>query len=320
QMFAWFGTLNAKGDVATFEAEAKLEQFYAARNELFYNVKAAYYPLYEVDAEVKLQEANLTILETYKTLALSRFQQGKGTMVDVVRVNIMIDETKTTIGLLKEQRTALTSAFNRLLNRADDAAVTVTDTLTISDVAFSRDSVLNNPSIIALDKMKQATVAGQRVTKKESMPMIGLGFNYIVIGERTDMDMPDNGKDAYMPMVTVSLPIYRKKYKAMAREASLMGDVYDRKKEATVNELNAMYTMTTFEMTQARRMMALYSTQMEPTKQAIKPPLAALHNANADVEEILRMEQSLLTYKIKNIQAVVEYKTAEARLEYLLGR
>ncbi len=50
-------------------------------------------------------------------------------------------------------------------------------------------------------------------------PMIGLGVNYSVINKNEMSTSAMNGKDMIMPMVTVTLPIYRKKYKAMQTEA-----------------------------------------------------------------------------------------------------
>ena len=46
QMFPWFGTLKASGDVATLNAEAQYQVFLDARHKLYYQVAAAYYPLY----------------------------------------------------------------------------------------------------------------------------------------------------------------------------------------------------------------------------------------------------------------------------------
>ena len=70
QMFPWFGTLAAKGEMATLMAEAKYQVFLNARNELYYKVKAAWYPLYEVNRTLLLQEENRDILYNHSKLVL----------------------------------------------------------------------------------------------------------------------------------------------------------------------------------------------------------------------------------------------------------
>jgi hypothetical protein len=55
--------------------------------------------------------------------------------------------------------------------------------------------------------------------KKMSYPMLGVGLQYSVIGKRMDMGHAGlpvtemNGMDMIMPMVSISLPLYRSKYK-----------------------------------------------------------------------------------------------------------
>ena len=48
---------------------------------------------------------------------------------------------------------------------------------------------------------------------------LGLGLNYSLINKNEMSTSAMNGKDMIMPMVTVTLPIYRKKYNAMQTEA-----------------------------------------------------------------------------------------------------
>ena len=74
QMFPWFGTLKAQGDAATLMAEAKYQSFLDAKNKLYYEVSAAYFPLYELKEWIKIEENNIAILESYKTISNSKFR------------------------------------------------------------------------------------------------------------------------------------------------------------------------------------------------------------------------------------------------------
>ena len=50
--------------------------------------------------------------------------------------------------------------------------------------------------------------------------MIGFGLDYIPVEKRPNMDFADNGKDIFMPMVSLSLPIFNKKYKLKKSQLS----------------------------------------------------------------------------------------------------
>lgn len=84
QMFPWFGTLKAQGDAAALMAESKYQSFLDAKNKLYYEVSAAYFPLYELREWMKIEERNIAILESYKTISNSKFKNGNGTLVDVL--------------------------------------------------------------------------------------------------------------------------------------------------------------------------------------------------------------------------------------------
>ncbi|MEQ8241052.1 MAG: TolC family protein, partial [Cyclobacteriaceae bacterium] len=64
QMFPWFGTLKAQEDAATLMAEAKYQEFLDARNKLYYKVSASYYPLYELQKLISIEEENQRILSS----------------------------------------------------------------------------------------------------------------------------------------------------------------------------------------------------------------------------------------------------------------
>ena len=46
------------------------------------------------------------------------------------------------------------------------------------------------------------------------LPMIGVGLDYSIISKRDVPGLEMNGQDAIMPMLSVTFPIFRKKYNA----------------------------------------------------------------------------------------------------------
>ncbi len=319
QMFPWFGTLKEQKNVAALSAEVAYEVFRSQRNELMLNVKLAYYPLHELDESIRIIEENLKILETLKTLAISRFQNGQGKMSDALRVDIMTNEIETDISILKEKRKSLVITFNKLLNREEQADVVVEKQLEVINPTVSRDSLINNPGLVALRKKVLAAQAQERLAEKQSAPKLGLGVEYIITQKRPEMTFSDNGKDAYMAMFSVSLPIYRKKYQAAIKETQLMQTSFTQMQQQTENNLIAEYEMAMFELARIREQIVLYLKQVVQTKQIITLLTTAVSSNEADFEEILEMQQVLLKYEILEITARKEYQFAMAQLDYLIG-
>jgi outer membrane protein, heavy metal efflux system len=323
QMFPWFGTLAAKENAANLMAEASFQKYVDTKNEVFLNIKKMYAELYELNQMIQLEEKNLQILDTYRDLSLSKFKSGKGAMVDVVRIDIKRSESSTNIQLLKDQNQPLQIGFNSMLNRDINEIINIPDFLPVDDIEISmnRDSLFaTNPKLLQLEKQKASYEAQQIIAKKEGYPMIGLGVDYSIISKRNVPDLEMNGQDAIMPMVTLTLPIFRKKYKAAQKEAALMVQATTYEKQAVENNLQASYSMANYNLLKAKRLKDLYKNQLESTNQAIKLLLAAYSNSGTDFEEILSMNQDLLMLETATVTANKNEFTAQSQIDYLLSK
>ena len=329
QMFPWFGTLRAQGDVAALMAEAKYQSFLDARNKLYYQVAAAYYPLYELYQWQQIEKENIDLLQSFKTIANAKFKNGTGSMVDVLRVDIMLKDATTDLSILEVKERSLLTTFNKLLNRAENEAVAISDSLVIESFLpeeFRKDSLLiGNPVLDELELKIKASEAAEMAAVKQSLPKLGVGLDYIIVGKRTDLEPgmaapADNGKDAFMPMVSVGLPIYRKKYKAAVKEAQLMQENYSLQKLEYANTLTSGYEMTWFEIQQEQELLQLYDQQIQESNQALNLLISAYGNSGIEFEEVLRMQQQLLKYEKMKAAAIVQYQIAIARLNYLTAK
>lgn len=327
QMFPWFGTLKAMENEAARMAEVKLQAVQVAQNELAFKVKNAWYPLFELEEQIRIQRENLRILETDKELATIKFQHGQAPMVDAIRADIMIDEVKTEIALLELKRRPLEVAFNRLLDRDDSLPVSISGSLPepVAGAVASGDSLIaNNPVLAVFDKQIQAVAAEQAVAETMRKPMIGAGIQYMPLVKRKgsgEHDVPPNtGADMVMPMFSVTIPIWKKKYNAAVEERRLMQVMFADMKRDMANDLAAMYEMTIFEVEKSAQMVELLNLQMVKTQQAIDLMLAAYSNAGQDFEEILRLQQQLFRYRMEKVSEQTEYQLALVKLDYLTGK
>jgi cobalt-zinc-cadmium efflux system outer membrane protein len=323
QMFPWFGTLKAQEKASSFLAEAKFQEFLEARNHLYYQVAAAYYPLYEWQRFTAIEEENLKILEVYKDITTLKFQNGQGEMVDVLRVDIMLQDASTNLAILKGKKTALTSRFNQLLNQAENEKVVLPDSLFILKIPakYRKDSLLaSNPLIDLLSLKIQASKAREEAAIKQGLPQLGLGLDYVIIGERSDVQIAENGKDALMPMVSVSLPIFRKKHKAARKEAQLMQESFTLQKEEAENKLRFSYNLIWFKIQEQLELVKLSQGQIKASKQSLNLLYTAYANSGKDFEDVLRMQRQILKYQKMKVTALAEYHIVMAELEYVTAK
>lgn len=319
QMFPWFGTLEAKRDAAAAQAQVKFYDWLDAQNKLYFDIQKLYYELYELEERIAVLKDNLKYLDSYEALAEAKVSSGAGALADVVRVQLQRNELITNIKLLEDKRRPLQISFNKLLNRDDVETITLPDTLLLPVVDFLQDSLNANPRLTRLDAQHQALALQQQVIAKDRMPKIGAGLDYVVVQKRTDMDLPENGRDVLMPMVTVSLPIWRKKYDAMEQEVAMMQQATDASKENVRNQLASEWAQAQYDLSNAGQRIALFSKQVETTQTILDLLTTAYANSGKAFEEVLRTEQSLVQYRLLTEEARLSYLLAFAKMEYLIA-
>jgi cobalt-zinc-cadmium efflux system outer membrane protein len=323
QMFPWFGTLKTKEDAAALAAQARFEEFVDARNMLYYNVTASYYPLYKLSEWKLIEQENIEILKSYKKIATRNFENGKGTMTNVLRADIRLKDAITNLEILNKEEKPLLTTFNSLLNRPAGEKVTINEITMEGPVhcQFNKDSLLvQHPVLRKLDLMRQSSEAAEKAARKNGYPNLGIGLDYVAVGKRTDMQVENNGKDVIMPMVSVSIPIFRKKYKAAEKEAQLKQESLALQQEEVTNNLMSQYETTWFNINKQDQLISLYNNQIKETRQVLKLLTEAYAQTGKDFEEVLRMQQELLQYKKKKAAALTAYSTAVAKLEYVMGK
>jgi len=322
QMFPWLGTLNAQQEVFANMAKSKFEDFEAQKKVIFYQIKSVWYELYEIQQSIRIVEANLKILKSFESLATQKFETGsKSGMVDVLRTQMEIAELENKLLLMKDKYKLKTVVFNNGLNRDITTPILLPEEQQILSIIETKEQINNNISasnneLKSMDMKKEAFNASSVVANKQGLPMLGLGFNYFIIGDG-GMVSTNSGRDAFMPMVSLTIPIYRKKYNAQKREANFNVENIQSQIENKKNMLENELEMTWVQYDDANRRVELYHQQNLKAKQALEIIVSSYANSGKDFEEILRIQHMMLDYDLQIIQAIQEKNNAVSKIESL---
>ena len=267
QMLPWFGSITARENYVSSLADAKYEDIVIAKRKLITSVSQSYYNLYTNKAKQLVLTENIKLLETYETLALTSVEVGKASAVDVLRLQMRQNEMQQLKDVLQQQFLAEQTNLNNLLNRDDAMSVQLIDELIIpsEDVEINLGELALHPELLKYDKLYKSVEQSELLNQKESSPMIGFGLDYIPVSERTDMNLIDNGKDIVMPMVSVSIPIFNKKYKSISKQNELQQQEINYQKQERLNSLETLLDKAIKERISAR---ISYVTQTKNLKQA----------------------------------------------------
>jgi outer membrane protein TolC len=322
-MFPWFGTLKAEGDVAALQAESLFQSFIDERNRLYYRVAGAWYSLFEHYRWVETEEENIEILESYKRQVTSKYRNGTGGMVDILRVDNMLKESLTSLEILGEKEKSLLSDFNKLLNRDAEEPVNVVKELSAvpppAEYTFA-EITADNPALKSLEMKIEAGKAGEKVAYKQGLPKIGVGIDYVVTEERTGVSMEENGRDVLMPMVSITIPLWRKKYDAAIKSSQLLTESSAMNREEYRNSLETEYENLISSMNREHYLVRLYDQQIENAELSVKLLLEAYSGSGKEFEEVLRMQQQLLQYRRMRYSALARYHTLVNKMNYITAK
>jgi outer membrane protein TolC len=328
QMFPWFGQLKANADVAVEQAKAKYEAFEETKSRLFFEVKTAYYDLYFSQKAVAITLENINILNTFSEISLINIEAGIGSSVDQLRIDMDISDMENQLAILKDQVLYQTVLFNNLLNVDAGEVVIFSDTLPDTDMEFDRqavyDSILqNNHQLAQLDYELSAFMNKEVAVRKLGAPTINIGFDYIFVGksDNPNLEAGLSGKNAVVfPRIGLTIPLYRKKYKSMVREAVYMQQAVTDRKVARTNTLETLLEKTFKEYRDADRRLFLYQRQTSLARQAMEILQTDYSTGKTDFVEVLRMENRLLKYALELEKARTDKNASKAFVIYLMGR
>tara|TARA_R110002167_G_scaffold145098_1_gene336015 strand:+ start:1510 stop:2745 length:1236 start_codon:yes stop_codon:yes gene_type:complete len=326
QSFPWFGLLGARADVATDFAKAKYEEFENTKSNLFFEVKTAYYNYYFIEKAIEITKENIEILEVFKRLSLVKIEAGTATVVDELRVELEINDLVNQLELFLDTKDVFRVKFNNLLDVDERTEIIVPDLLWQDNMPLDQLNMLeeiyaSNHQLKGIDHKINAFINQEVVAKKEGLPKFNIGLGYTVVGNNPLSTVSDNGKDAFVfPSVGLTIPLYRKKYKALISEARYLQESEISRKEDKKNTLSTIYENTLKEYKDGHRRIALNLNQSSIAKKVLDLLIITYSTNSKDFEEVLRIERDLLRYELEYEKALTDKNASIAFMNYLIGK
>jgi outer membrane protein TolC len=327
QMFPWFGVLKNSKDEMSLMAKAKFELFRDAKLQVFYDIQRNWYELYKIQKDISISQKNVEILKIIERLAIVKFKAAPSegsSLTDIYKIQIETGDLENNIYELNNQRNTVIALFNTYLNRPVTTPVFTYENIAVDSLDLSLASVSdslrrNNPMLGMLDFEKQSLEARKKMISRMGLPMLGLGLNYSLISKtQFPMGLPSmNGKDMIMPMVVVTLPIYRKKYNAMRDESELLKTATGQSYEATANSLQTEYYQAVQLYQDSKRRIKLYDNQYQLASKSFDLMLKSFSVSTSALTDVLRLRQQTLDYELKQVEAVADFNTSIAWLKRL---
>lgn len=327
QMFPWFGTLKAGRKQMEYKAQEAYQKFREKSLSTAFNVEKQWYSILATQEKVKAVKQKRALLNDIKKVAIylyKNYTAGRDTkMSDQLRLDAEEERLKEQTESLETQLTLQKQQFNITLHRQPNAALSLPDSIPLRQMpTFNWTEIeRNNPKLAQYSAIQKAFKSQEEQTRAKGMPMIGVGLQYMLNG-KVDMPMMPtmNGKDMVMPMVSVTIPIYRKKITSAIHSAQLMERSAAYNYQSQLDALQSTYLSIEQRADDIKRKLKLYESEVSLLNRTLELMQKEYATGATSLTDILQTTRESIDYDLLKAEANAQYNTITAEAIQLLAR
>ena len=327
QMFPWFGTLKAGREQMEYKAQEAYQKFREKSLLTAFNVEKQWYSILATQEKVKAVKQKRALLNDIKKVAIylyKNYTAGRDTkMSDQLRLDAEEERLKEQTESLETQLTLQKQQFNITMHRQPNAALSLPDSIPLRQMpTFNWTEIeRNNPKLAQYLAIQKAFKSQEEQTRAKGMPMIGVGLQYMLNGKVDMPMMPNmNGKDMVMPMVSVTIPIYRKKITSAIHSAQLMERSAAYNYQSQLDALQSTYLSIEQRADDIKRKLKLYESEVSLLNRTLELMQKEYATGATSLTDILQTTRESIDYDLLKAEANAQYNTITAEAIQLLAR
>lgn len=326
QTFPWFGTLGLRGDAARSGAAMAAQQVEALRLKIIYQLKHDYYEYYYLARAVGVSEENVQLVADLEEVARTAYAAGRVPQAAVIKAQVELEKLRDRLRTLSEQRIPVAAKINALLGREADAPLPWPQVLPDDDEILPAAELLNqlrtaNPELRALAHAANRASRAEALARKARYPDLTLGVTYVSTGDAVMPNVAGSGKDPVMVMLSVNLPVWGGRNRAVIREARAQLESAIAERGDRENMLVAELEMALFKYNDAVRKITLYRDTLVPqAKQSLNVTQQAFTAGTVAFLDLIDAQRTLLEIQLMAERALVDRAQQRAALDMLTGR
>lgn len=327
QMFPWFGTLKAGREQMEYKAQEAYQKFREKSLSTAFDVEKQWYSILATQEKVKAVKRKRVLLNDIKKVAIylyKNYTAGRDTkMSDQLRLDAEEERLKEQTESLETQLTLQKQQFNITMHRQPNAALSLPDSIPLRQMpTFNWTEIeRNNPKLAQYSAIQKAFKSQEEQARAKGMPMIGVGLQYTLNGKVDMPMMPNmNGKDMVMPMVSVTIPIYRKKITSAIHSAQLMERSAAYNYQSQLDALQSTYLSIEQRADDTKRKLKLYESEVSLLNRTLELMQKEYATGATSLTDILQTTRESIDYDLLKAEANAQYNTITAEAIQLIAR
>ena len=314
QPIPWKGLLEARKGVADAMADALMYDADIMEVDMEYVIRSAYAQLSWINDLANVLGSKIEILDIMEDLAKSAVRSGKGKLSNVLLIERNREQLLSDLTLLAQQREQPTITINRWSGRGLLDSIILSDSSEDIDLLLLQLNHQAHPMLSKITAMQASADRRIALTEYEQKPKIGVSLDYAFIDSRQNVDISGNGRDVFMPMASISLPLHTDRYVAKRQEERLRKESLSAKAQDTKDRYQADIAMAISRLEHSRLDRERLEKLKEITSETIELMQTEYATEGTRFEELVRLEMELILYDKQIVGAHYNANLAKASL------
>ncbi len=325
QPIPWPQKLWARGKTAEKQAAIAQIRYETAIRDTVIDIKDSWYELYYLDQAIPITEQITSQLHNQGLLAYGELNSGRTQLGEAFRAESQAAQLEYDLILLHENRAAQAERMKSLLNLPPDTIIGPITNAPIYPVSdnlndfYERGSAYSQMLKIRGLEIQRAQY-NEFLARLSRIPDVSLGVNKIFTGDALMPGVLDSGKDPLIGMVSMNLPIWENRNRALIKEKKAL-------EEASVamalNELNTTrraIATAYFQSTVTERLFDLYNDTLIPQADSVMQQAELDFRADAgSYSNVLESTLAYHNFLLARNRALADHGQAIGRLEKAIG-
>jgi outer membrane protein TolC len=324
QMIPFPGKLGLAGEIADRSADISGFEMKTLGEDLFHQVKVAYYELYRIQQQERLIRDFQNQLEDFEAAAAIKYQVGSGLQQAILKAQLEKNSLSRMLIILSQQRQSAAESMTRLLNRSTptsfgDIRLELPPLPDADEAALLAVALDHRPEVDALNSAALRAELQVKLAQKQFLPDIGFNVTYFDVGS-ADVPPTATGRDALALGVSLKVPLQRRRLNAAVEESQVRQNQIRARQEALDTAFRTQIRDLLNRLKLELEQLALYDEGLIPQAETtLEATLSSYTTGRTDFLDLLDAQRMLFSLRTSYEDTVANYLKDSAALERTLG-
>lgn len=304
QQIPWSGYVDAKQRSIAAETESIGAQKALTKSEIAFQIRNIYYSLYILEKEEEYFEEFKVLFEEIRINQLNQLESGKAAYSDVLLAERSLASIENKISRVAYREEVLKSEMAYWIGKDEAVEIVITDDFEEEVPNFVQEPDLEQyPSVTKYRAMEEKLNLDRNVNKWEKYPTLTVGLDYIINNKRSNVEISDNGRNALMPMIGISLPFISQRNRLVDQQLKAKMAAVDFRKRDEVQKIKTELDMAKHRWQEAFLDWKFFLHQISSTREIAESLEWQIASDKSSFMDYWSLQRELLDFHLQLLRA-----------------